>query len=416
MQKQKNSLYFDYKTLNIINLSFQNYPVMKKMYVFLLPAMIFTLAVMNSCKKENDDDNIIAMKKMIDLPEVGFMLNSYSVKDDGGFLVTGGYTDSYNFLAPSALYNLNSDGKINWIAKFNIDTFDYSMCTSAIEDGNGGFFVAGICGNWYWGQRGRYWASLDNKGTFVSFHIYDIPEGYLGWNSKLFLRKDGKLLMLSDFFPREDYSLPAKLEADVLDAQGNRLQQHIYDHFSTSVNEKAVLLDNEELLISGTIDPGTIDGSPDFKVMKLDRDGNEIFDKEFGITSKYEHGDYCTNDDGGYVFSGTTFPYGICTVYRLNQSGEPSEPVYLNERSINSNSNRIFPVQQGYLLMSYGDDFNFCMLNKDLSVKSTSTVVYRHPIDYSYSYVGPVIPYGNSQFVMLYQSDAHLIIIKTKAL
>ncbi len=189
--------------------------------------------------------------------------NDFKQTSDGGYIIVGGSSSTdgdvtgnhggYDFW----LVKVNSTGTLEWQKSYGGSQSDFARSVDITPDG--GYVVVG--------------ETYSNDGNVSGNH-----GGYDIWVIKT-------------------------------DANGNLLWQKALGGSDYEYGYEVYALDNGDIIVSGTSASNDGDvtgnhGSGDFWIIKLDSNGNIIWQKSYGGTD-YEHArTICPTDDGGYIIAG----------------------------------------------------------------------------------------------------------------
>lgn len=254
---------------------------MKRLLCSLLVA--FTLTFINAqpitfWEKSYGGSDVDAGQGIVALPDGGFIVNGFSYSIDGEVDNNYGIVDYW-------VLRLDADGEIVWDKNFGGSSYDWGHDIFALNDGN--FILGG---------RSR---SDDNDAT-NSFGVGDL------WLIKM-------------------------------DIDGNILWEHSYggsaDDFYVDMHE----LSNGDLVVLGLVDSDNGDvsnnnGDLDFWLLKLDANGNILWEKNYGGSDDESVQDLVPTNDGGFLLVGSSESndfdvetnngnYDVC-VFKVNADGD----------------------------------------------------------------------------------------------
>jgi hypothetical protein len=214
--------------------------------------------------------------------------------DDGGFVVAGctlsygaGWEDFW-------VLRLDSLGNIIWDKTFGRENDDEIYTIVQVEDG---YVIAGHTG--YYGYN--YWLiKLDNYGEIVWQRIFGTESGRY-WKCFLIQTNDG------------GYALTGHIDHDSclikLDKKGNIVWEKTYggneDDYTCSIIQNK---DDGYVLAGFTESKG--EGSRDAWVIKLDSQGDIIWDRTYGGRDDDYAFSLIQTTDGGYTVAGYTYSKG----------------------------------------------------------------------------------------------------------
>lgn len=292
--------------------------------------------------------------------------NSIMQAKDGGYIICGGTFSNTEGVSDYYIIKLDSAGNVQWERKFG--DIQGEICEAVIQTMDGGYMAAG--GKWlnlY--DRDMYLVKLDADGNLEweklidggnddgAYDIQQTPDrGYIiaGYTRSLV---DGDYNM---FIVRTDSHGDTKWKSDFGGSgsdQAYSIEQHrngyiaagytkSYNEFSDvyvvdlnldgeMVWEKSYGIDDtqeEARSIKNTADGGFIlagrtnqyaYGSFDAYLLKLDRDGNELWSQVFGGQNSDMGYAVLQSQDGGYVIAGQTKSYGSAgDVYIVKTEGQ----------------------------------------------------------------------------------------------
>jgi len=237
--------------------------------------------------------------------------HSVQQTDDGGYILAG-YTMPLGGTSDAYFVRLDANGSKLWEKTFGGRGDDGAYSVQQVDDG--GYIVAGYTSSFGAGESDIYVLRLDVDGN----KVWERTFGGRSSEEALFVRK------LSDAgFVVAGYtnSLGAGgNDAYVLklDANGNRVWEKV---FGGNVDDAAYCIqqtiDGGYIVVGFTRSFGA--GKSDFHVLKLDSDGNKMWEKTFGGNSDDFARCVQQTSDGGYIVAGDTWSLGsgACDVYVL---------------------------------------------------------------------------------------------------
>lgn len=381
--------------------------------------MLILIIIFTGCAKEEPGDepeDFFSMKKSVKTPFPSFNLNDFSLKPDDGFLLAGSSDILSSPANRAVVISLNPDGKTIWTSDFVIATFLNTMADYAVLQNNGLTMVSGSCFN-DWGNQSRFVVTLDAAGKVTDHRIFPAPAGYQALSSHILPRSDGNFYLVNSYYPY-DWDSPHLLEVDLMDADGNLIWDKSFGNILTYADQ-VTLSSSDGLIITGTLEHGIYDDSPDFLFILTDKDGNEIIHKAFGTNVNWEYGNFCIEEDGkGFVFSGTTAQSAAASIFRINSDGEVSDPIFVAKYKNYTDKNYILKTKSpGYLMMSYTYNyFLFVRLDENFSVKWSTSQIIRVPSQgYGTWSSCHLVPARNGKFAFAYVSDDNILLFRTRS-
>lgn len=198
---------------------------------------------------------------------------------------------------------ISSDEKIRWNKTFGGSNDDY--LGSLIQTDDGGYVITGETSSYGAGKADIWIIKLDSKGN----KLWDKTFGGVDddWINSLIQADDGGYVLVG-----KTYSFGAG-EGDAwiikLDSEGNKIWDRI---FGGSDNDSVYLLiqtDDGGLAVAGYTFSYSA-GRADFWLIKLDNRGNKLWERTFGGSNEDSVRSLIQTDDGGYVLAGITFSFG----------------------------------------------------------------------------------------------------------
>ncbi|MGB7394284.1 MAG: hypothetical protein WA913_07825 [Pricia sp.] len=335
---------------------------MKRLSIFLVWAVPYflVLALLFSCSKDRDD--VIDETQTTFLGEVEWIKNfggsgedtaqAIITTSDGGYAVFGYSNSTDGDLSDKStevndywLIKLDAEGNLEWNKTYGgskddrgqslVQTTDggYAITGYAMSDDGDGSNNEGFHDNWILKlnpQGGIEWEkSFGFSGHDHSYDLVQTDDGgfyFVGFLDITSARADGnteKSNVLVDGLIGKDGSLAEKGGSTTahgvgefwgtkIDPNGN-LQFRGY--FGGTNNDRAhavVPSDDGGFVLSGFTESDDFDisntrGSYDFWVVKVDNNGNLVWERSFGGTGIEISQDIARTDDGGYVITGNTF-------------------------------------------------------------------------------------------------------------
>jgi hypothetical protein len=224
--------------------------------------------------------------------------------DDGGYLVAllaASYSVSGDFDA--LIVKTDADGNVDWTRA--VGTEGYENTLKAIELSNGNYAVIGHTDN---PSSAMYDASLimlNSEGEYLWGKTYGASDIEIVWDmmeheSAIYVTGDTKSMGAG-------YTDPYILK---IDFDGNLLWQYTYggplaDH-GTSLSTTS-----DGFIVLGGLTASAGAGGLDMLGLKIDKDGELLWSKAYGGDEKEVLFDGIATSDGGYVFAGYTKSFDV---------------------------------------------------------------------------------------------------------
>ena len=222
---------------------------------------------------------------------------------DGGYVVTGGTSFSVSDLADIWILKLDGNGGIQWQKTYGGSGND--SANSIEQTGDGGYIAAGYTNSFGAGDYDIWVLKVDGNGDVLWQNTY----GGTGYDFASSIREtdDGGYVVVggTDSFGAG--------EMDVwvlkLDGNGDVLWEKTYGgagiDSASSIEQTG---DGGYIVAGGTRSFGA--GDYDFWVLKLDGSGNIVWQKTYGGTDYDFASSIQQTSDGGYIVAGGTRSFG----------------------------------------------------------------------------------------------------------
>jgi hypothetical protein len=230
---------------------------------------------------------------------------AYSIQQttDGGYIVAGG---TYSFGAGEEdVYVIKLDANGNKVWEKTFGGSDYDWAYSIQQTSDGGYIIAGWTGSFGAGENDVYIIKLDANGNLVWEKTYGgnvDDEAY-----SIQQTKDGGYIVAGytdSFGAGWDDIYIIKL-----DVNGNKVWQKIY---GGSNDDKAYSIqqtkDGGYIVAGGTNSFGA--GKYNVYIIKLDANGNKVWEKTYGGSGYDWARSIQQTTDGGYIVAGGTLSFG----------------------------------------------------------------------------------------------------------
>ena len=223
--------------------------------------------------------------------------------EDGGYAVVGSIWTKYASKQDFWLIKLGENGNKEWDKTFDEDENDIAY--SLIQTEDGGYAIAGSTGLRVWGETNCWVIKLDVKGNME----WDSNFGGTGWDEtySIIQTKDEGFIAIGCVWSK------GAGRGDVRVAKLNKRGNLVWDKtFGGRENDEAysiIQTEDRGYAVAGfTVLEET--GDRDILVIKLDKEGNKVWDRAFGGTSEDWANSIIQTKDGGYMVAGWTSSMG----------------------------------------------------------------------------------------------------------
>ena len=229
--------------------------------------------------------------------------NSIIQTKDGGYVVAGFTWTIYARKQDIWIIKLYENGNIEWDKTFDEDENDIAYSLAQTEDG--GYIVAGSTGLKLWGETNCWVIKLDAKGNME----WENNFGGTGWDGiySIIQTKDGSFITTGCVWSK------GAGRGDVRVAKLNKRGDLVWDKtFGGSENDEAYSIiqtnDGGYAIAGFTVLEDT--GDRDIWVIKLDKEGNQIWNRTLGGTSEDWANSIIQDKNGNYMVAGWTKSMG----------------------------------------------------------------------------------------------------------
>ncbi|GAG55564.1 unnamed protein product, partial [marine sediment metagenome] len=202
------------------------------------------------------------------------------------------------------LIKLGENGNKEWEKTFDKDEHDIAY--SIIQTKDGGYAIAGGTGKRFWGEVNCWVIKLDAKGNME----WENNFGGTGWDEiySIIQTKDGSFIATGCVWSK------SAGRGDVCVAKLNKRGKLEWDKtFGGSENDEALSIiqtnDGGYAIAGFTVLEDT--GDKDIWVIKLDKEGNKVWDKTIGGTSEDWANSIIQDKNGNYIVAGWTKSIGV---------------------------------------------------------------------------------------------------------
>ena len=231
------------------------------------------------------------------------LANSIIQTRDGGYVAAGFTWTIYAGKQDIWIIKFDENGNTEWEKTFDKDENDEAY--SIIQTKDEGYAVAASTGARVWGETNCWIMKLDAKGNME----WENNFGGIGWDEiySIIQTKDGSFITTGCVWSK------GAGRGDVRVAKLNKKGGLLWDKaFGGSENDEARSIvqtnDGGYAVVGFTVLEDT--GDRDFWVIKLDKDGNKVWDRTFGGTSEDWANSIIQSKNGNYMVAGWTKSMG----------------------------------------------------------------------------------------------------------
>jgi len=244
--------------------------------------------------------------------------NSIIQTEDEGYAVAGFIWTIYARRQDIWVIKLGENGNIEWDKTFDGDENDVAYSIAQTKDG--GYIIAGSTGVKLWGEANCWVIKLDAKGNME----WDNNFGGTGWDEiySITQTKDGSFVVTGCLWSK------GAGRGDVcvakLDKRGNLIWDKTFGGSDYDEAHSIVQTEDGGYVIAGFTELEGA-GDKDIWVIKLDENGNKIWDRTLGGTSEDWANSIIQTRDGDYMVAGWTRSMGAgktdVWIAKLNKRG-----------------------------------------------------------------------------------------------
>ena len=238
---------------------------------------------------------------------------------DGGYAVVGSIWTKYARKQDFWLIKLGENGNKEWEKTFDKDEHDIAY--SIIQTKDGGYAIAGGTGKRFWGEVNCWVIKLDAKGNME----WDNDFGGIGWDEiySIIQTKGGDFIATGGAWSKG--AGRGNVYVAKLNKRGNLIWDKTFGGSDYDEARSIIQTDDGSYTIAGfTISEDT--GDRDVWVIKLDKEGNKIWDKTLGGTSEDWANSIIQTNNGDYMVAGWTKSMGAgktdVWIIKLNKKGD----------------------------------------------------------------------------------------------
>ncbi|ACK42564.1 lipoprotein [Dictyoglomus turgidum] len=325
---------------------------MRKFFLLLSVFLIFSLLISGCAPKKDTTPPQQVWQKTYGGSSSDY---AYSIQQtsDGGYIVAG-YT--WSFGAGNRdfyIIKLDSNGNKVWEKTYGGSNDDWARSIQQTSDG--GYIVVGGTYSFGAGYADFYIIKLDSNGDKVWEKTYGGSENDVARSIQQ--TSDGGYIVAggtSSFGAGGDFYIIK------LDSNGNKVWEKTYggsdDDWASSIQQTS---DGGYIVAGGTYSFGA--GSADFYIIKLDSNGDKVWEKTYGGSSWDRASSIQQTTDGGYIVAGYTNSFGAGNgdfyIIKLDSNGDK-----VWEKTYGGSSyDEAYSIQQtsdgGYIVAGYTESF-----------------------------------------------------------
>jgi hypothetical protein len=257
--------------------------------------------------------------------------NSIIETKDGGFIVAGSIVSNIGW-KDVWIIKLDKNGNKLWDKTFG--GFEWDEAYSIIETKDGGFAIAGMTRSKGNGNVDGWVIKLDKYGNM----LWDKALGGSKWDIvySIIQTIDGGFIVAGETESKGNRKSDAWIIK--LDKYGNKLWDKTFGRKKWDRAYSIIQTKNGEFVVIGTIDADDDIFDNNFWIIKLDKNGNKLWDKTFG--NNYEeiiHSIIQTKDSGFVVAGNNDFDF---TIIKFDKNGN----ILWNKTLKNNNYNSIIHI------------------------------------------------------------------------
>jgi len=229
--------------------------------------------------------------------------NSIIQTKDGGYIIAGFIWTVYASKQDICVIKLDENGNIEWEKTFDKDEHDIAY--SIIQTKDGGYAIAGGTGKRFWGEVNCWVIKLDAKGN----REWDNNFGGTGWDEiySIIQTKDGSFITTGCVWSKG--AGRGDVRVAKLDKRGNLVWDKTFGGSENDETRSIVQTEDGGYVVAGfTVSEDT--GDRDIWIIKLDKEGNKVWDRTFGGTSEDWANSIIQNKNGDYIVAGWTKSMG----------------------------------------------------------------------------------------------------------
>ncbi|HPN39159.1 MAG TPA: T9SS type A sorting domain-containing protein [Melioribacteraceae bacterium] len=315
---------------------------------------------------------------------------------DNNYLIAG-YTYTQNeFNSDILIIKIDEYGNIIWDKTFG--TLGFDCCNAVVEDENGNLFLSGYSN--FNGSKDIFLIKTDNYGNVI-WEKYFEEEGIQNSTGLCIVQNKIYLNGYTNNITAGDYDL----YLTCLDFSGNILWQKKIGGSGSELSAN-IIGQNDYIISAGST--GSFNAvNRDMLAIKLDLQGNIVWQKNFNRNNFDSAGKITTTKDGGYAFIGSSDKHGSdfmdMSLFRMNYNGVKKWAVYKEAYNNYDYGTDILELENGSFLAvgnSKKDNYNNDILI--VYIDSLGTTKWNYIIDMGKNeWVNNIIRINENKFMLI---------------
>jgi Tol biopolymer transport system component len=303
--------------------------------------------------------------------------NAVAETDDGGFVILGETASFGTGDWDVVLLRVDHDGSELWARTFGGPGKERANAILRTDDG--GFILTGQTASFGAGGGDLYLVRTDDQGNEVWSRTYGgerDEEGYA-----IHETADGGFLILAEVSQGERVYVEENPDVMLLrtDASGNELWSRVWEEEDVEGGFSLLPTSDGHFLLAGITGPAGNQTDIDFLFIKIDADGNQIWNKPLGDEDAVDYGtDAIELPDGGYLLIGmfSDGGRGAIPLIKTDTDGEIVWRRNLVEGQGNKAGMKILPAPDGgYVIVGITTEFGRGFETILIKTDSEGTVV-----------------------------------------
>lgn len=238
--------------------------------------------------------------------------------DDGGFIIAGSTIPPGENYKSFYLTKTDIYGKVEWTSEYGNDRDDDSG-SDVEQTGDGGYLVLGTTSSWGAGGTDIMLLKFNSSGEFQWRQTYGSENNDAG--NAMVATQDGGFVLVGNTVPSS--GIGKNIYLVKVDEEGNSQWETNYGGSDGTDASEIIELSDGSLVIAGFITVGD-----DFQVylLKIDGSGNLVWEKDFGGADWDIGNSVSETNDGGFIVAGYTASKGAGArdgyLIKVNSDGE----------------------------------------------------------------------------------------------